>query len=166
MTLFGGQVKFSYVGALVFFGILWLMVGIGLSLKGYQYGLLAIGADDLTSLIALPQDTLRKTEQSLMMMLSIGLMVGYLKGRFIMTRSVQRFMRGIVQLDEPLTIRDILTTKYLILIGCMMILGIILRYLPIPFSIKATVDFAVGVALLYGSFYTFQQARRFNKELP
>ena len=140
----------TYVRALIFSGIIWVVVGTSLALKGIQYSVISANNSDA----------------KLLSIFILGAVLGYLKGRFVLTKSVARYMRHIVQFEEPLKFTQLFPKSYLVLVGVMMCLGMSMRHIPIPLDIKGCIDIAVGVALYYGSIVYFKKARLFQSELP
>ena len=146
--------KISYVNALIFSGIIWLIVGFSLAFKGVNYALSASGA------------TVGSFSGPMLAMILSGVILGYLKGRFILSKTVKKYVQYIVQFDEPLKITQLFPKRYLLVVGIMMVLGMSMKVLPIPFAAKSVIDFTVGVALFYGASLYFGVARTFSKELP
>ncbi|MCF7852873.1 MAG: hypothetical protein K9M07_06500 [Simkaniaceae bacterium] len=134
-----------------------------LIVKGYGYGLELI---QVQSLNEISSEKIQIAEQILLVILSVGFILGYLKGRLVFVRVANRMIKKLVQFEEPLPLSVIFSIRYLIVIAVMMGLGMLMRYLPIRLDIKAIVDFAVGIGLIYGSIYQFRQAFVFRKELP
>lgn len=141
--------KFSYVSALIFSGIVWFVIGVNLCLKGYQYAI------HVTEAFYEP-----------LWMILTGIVLGYMKGRFALSKAINRFIRHMVQYEEPLRISEIFSLRYIAIIGVMMTLGILMKVSSIPMQIKAVIDFTVGSALFYGSIRYFKKAAEFKRELP
>jgi len=88
-----------------------------------------------------------------------ALMIGFLKGRFVLVKTVQKVVLRIRSLPSPIRFSQVYPKSYWILIGSMMMLGMALRYLPIPISVRGFVDLAIGSALMNGSMLYFRAAR-------
>jgi hypothetical protein len=146
--------KFSYVSALVFYGVMWLLIGLFLGAKGVQYGLHELDFSD------------QQIQNRLFMLLLTGMLVGLVKGRFVLSKVVDRVVRQIVEFEEPILLKQLMSRRYLFLILGMMSLGMVMKVLPISFALKAIIDAAVSTALLYGSMLYFRKAYQFHLELP
>jgi hypothetical protein len=88
-----------------------------------------------------------------------ALFVGFLKGRFIFTKTVGRITRRIHSLPSPISFRTVYPPAYWILIGSMMGLGMAMKHLPISLDIRGFVDVAVGSALMNGSLLYFRSLK-------
>jgi hypothetical protein len=146
--------KFSYVSALVFYGVMWLLIGLFLGAKSVQYGLHGLDFSD------------QQIQNRLFMLLLTGMLVGLVKGRFVLSKVVDRVVRQIVEFEEPILLKQLMSRRYLFLILGMMSLGMVMKVLPISFALKAIIDAAVSTALLYGSMLYFRKAYQFHLELP
>ena len=97
-----------------FLGIVWCLMGMVLLYKGVHF----------------------LSEQPLL--IAPGLLIGFLKGRFVLSKTVKRMI-----LTPPPVL------AYLGLVGVMAAFGFLLSFFPDP--VRGTIDVAVGSALLYGS---------------
>ena len=147
----------TYVIALIFSGIIWLIAGFSLFANGLQYSLLSVQKDVVVTL---------STHFKLLSLFLFGSVCGYLCGRFFFTKGVVRYMRHIAQYEEPLGVREVVPRFSLSFIFWICLIGFGVAYLPIPPDAIATVELTVGVALLYGTALFFQKARLFKNELP
>lgn len=134
-------------GWIIFSGSVWVVIGLLLLYKGLQFLQLA------------------QTERKSLYM-AIGLMIGFLKGRFLLVRSVQRVVRRIISLPEPIRLKDVYAPSYFLLVLAMMGLGILLKFLPIQFEVRGLIDVAVGSALTNGAMFYFRVAQTYDKSSP
>ncbi len=116
-------------------GILWFLMGAWLMAKGLKF--VASGHFDSTGIAAL---------------ISAGLLVGFLKGKFVLSKSASRVIARISSLSLPVPVWKLYAASYWILIGSMMALGMLLNVLPIPIELRGAIDIAIGAALIRGSF--------------
>jgi len=123
---------------ILFSGLLWLAMGLFLLTKGFN--LL----------------TLHAGKSGVVMWLVFAFLIGYMKGRFVFSKTVTRITRRILSLPLPISFSKVYPPAYWMLIGAMGFLGMIFRYLS-P-EIRGFADVAVGSALFYGSLLYFQSA--------
>lgn len=123
-------------------GFTWFLIGASLLFKGLE----------LIAQAALPQ----KTATSL---IALGLLVGFLKGRFVLSKTVRRVVTRIASLPAPIRFKDAYAPSYWILIAGMTSLGMLFRFLPIPIDIRGTIDVTIGSALINGAVLYFRACR-------
>ena len=148
--------RLGYRTAILFSGLLWLMIGILLLTKGINYLVLAgnahlSGGASGFSLLKCIDFFAKSSEQSATILVCVALVLGFFKGRVVMKKAVIRVVRRIRSLPAPIPLTALYSKGYLFLIGGMALLGIAFKYLPLPMDIKGFVDFAVGVALINGA---------------
>ena len=104
-------------------------------------------------------------QQAATMFLGLGLAIGFLKGRFVLAKTVRRVVTRLSHLPLPIRFTDAYAKSYWILIAFMMALGMSFRFLPVPIDIRGLIDVAVGSALINGSMLFFRAAilRPFKK---
>jgi hypothetical protein len=123
-------------------GVLWGVVGCLLLYKGLQ--LFSESVD-----VANSRDT--------SWLVCIALLVGFIKGRFVLSRTVRRISLRLATLPEPIRWMDAYPRSYWLLLASMMALGFLLRL--VPLEVRAFIDVAVGSALLNGAMLYFRSAR-------
>jgi hypothetical protein len=133
--------RLTYTKAVFICAFVWAMVGYRLLSKGIllfselEKGL-EFGAKD-----------------QLKWFIGLSLLIGLIKGRWVLRKSADRVIRHIVSFEEPLSIRSFLPKSfYFVMIG-MMFLGLSMNLLPFPILLRASIDLTVGVALLLGSLH-------------
>ncbi|MFI0435181.1 MAG: hypothetical protein ACH350_05575 [Parachlamydiaceae bacterium] len=95
-------------------------------------------------------------ESAALIWIAITLMIGFLKGRAVFSKSVNRSVRYISTLPNPAPLSKIYTPGYYLLLGSMILLGVLMRF--VPLDIRGGVDVAVGCALINGAMLYFRQA--------
>lgn len=140
-------------------GFLWLAIGIFLLYKGLHW--MAEASTRADSLSFQYQELFGGPQQVANAFIAIALFIGYIKGRFILSKTVNRVVEGIAKLSLPIHFTQVYSRKYFILIGSMIGLGLILKVAPIPVDIRGFVDVTVGTALIQGSILYFRAAREF-----
>jgi hypothetical protein len=99
------------------------------------------------------------SQQTATVLVGIGLLVGFAKGRFVLAKTVRRVVTRIASLPEPIRFADAYSKSYWILISSMVALGMSFRFLPIPLDLRGTIDVAIGSALVNGAMLFFRAGR-------
>jgi hypothetical protein len=82
--------------------------------------------------------------------LALAAVIGWLKGRYVLSRSAVRIARRIEVRGDDRCLGGFLSWKSWILVASMMILGRLLRMSPLPVLYRGLIYSAIGVALLSG----------------
>ncbi|KAG6559690.1 hypothetical protein RHABOEDO_000778 [Candidatus Rhabdochlamydia oedothoracis] len=130
-------------GWIVVSGVIWLIIG------GF---LLSMGL-----YLLILQPSLQSREHA-MVLFCLGLVLGFIKGYFILSKTAQKAVKRISLIPEPISILQVYPPIYLGLVIGMMLLGMGLRWLEITSSIRGVIDVAVGFALMSTSRVYFQSA--------
>ncbi len=149
-------------GWIVLSGFVWLTGGISLLYKGLRfisYGV--IREDSLASRFA---DVFGSASQAGTVILAMGLLLGFLKGRFVFSKTVSRVVQRILSLSLPIRFIDVYPRSYWILIGGMIGLGFLIKFLPIPVDLRGLIDVAIGSALVNGSMLYFRFSSGLSKK--
>lgn len=125
-------------------GALWALGGLSLCLKGS--GFLSQALAEGKGAISL----LGSSREDLSLLASLGIVLGWVKGKFAMRRAVERTVKRIAPLEQ-VSWKEVFPLSFWILMGGMVALGASLRYLPLPLDIRGALDLAIGTALLYGA---------------
>ena len=150
--------KFSHAKLITFSGILWLGVGLMLVMKGI--GLLM---NPLLTYHPLYDFFTSKTaaigEEAALVVLLLALVIGQIKARLVLRKSVLRVVNRITSKPNPSSLMALYSPGYLALILVMIGLGITLRFLSLPEDIHGAIDVAIGSALTHGATHYFKHAR-------
>lgn len=146
--------KIRHGTAIVLSGTLWIMVGVMLLFKGFSL-LLHPAVGQSSSLLPFIQSIAGKQEAPLVLV-CLGLLIGFLKGRFVLAKTAERVIRGIVSQPNPLAWNSLYSRGYLMVLLSMAVMGMSLRWIPVPYDLKGLVDVAVGSALTNGSAFYFR----------
>ena len=164
------MIKFKHVSAVLFSGVIWLLIGCLLTFKGVKY--ISVGANEAFlgenthfSMIAFVLPLFNDYQKTIFTLIMVSLVVGFIKGRFVMSKTVNRVVRRIIALHAPFKIQEMYTKGYVILIGGMMMLGMGMKYFPIAADVRGFLDLAVGMALFQGAFLFFKRALLLREEL-
>lgn len=87
----------------------------------------------------------------------LGLVLGVIKGSFILSKTARKAIKRIFLFPEPISILQVYPPIYLGLIIGMLLLGMGLKWLEIT-SIRGIIDVAVGFALMSASRVYFYSA--------
>jgi hypothetical protein len=127
-------------------GLIWAMAGLMLLYKG------------LHILGELP------SQEVATWWVAVALLVGFIKGRFILSRTVNRITSHIVALPEPIHFLEVYPKSYWILLSSMIGISVLIRMTPA--DVHGFIDVAVGSALLNGSLLYFRAAKSVGVETP
>lgn len=144
-------------GWVVFSGCLWMGIGVFLLRKGLHF--LNAARLDPDSISVSLQGVLGSADQMSTLILVFGLLVGFLKSRFVFSKTVARVVHRIQSLPLPIRFSQVYTPAYWMIIGSMMMLGMVFRFLPIPIDLRGFIDVAIGSALMHGGIMYFRKAR-------
>ena len=136
-------------GWIVVSGVIWLITG------GF---LLSMG---LSLLILQPS---LQSQEYAMLLVCLGFILGFIKGRFILSKTARKVVNKILSIAEPISILQVYPPIYLGLIIGMMLMGVGLKRLEIASLIRGVVDVAVGFALISASRVYFQSAYVLKKQ--
>lgn len=145
--------------------MVWFVVGVGLLTLGMHFivGLAQIHFSDTTSWVARLTPIAGGREQAALALIIVGLIFGFIKGRYVLVKTVRRVGERILSLPEPVKIQHVYSKGYLMLIGGMVLLGMSLKWLQIPPDLRGVVDVAIGSALMNGSLLYFRMALAVHK---
>ncbi len=124
-------------------GLIWLGIGMMLLYKGLHL----IAQSDIQ-------------EKMATLWVAIGLLIGFFKGRFILAKTVRRVVLRIISLNLPIRLNEVYAPAYFLLIGGMMGLGVLFRFLPILQEFRGMIDIAIGSALVNGAILYFRAAKK------
>jgi len=91
-------------------------------------------------------------------LIAVGLLLGFIKGRFVLSKTVARVVERILSLSLPIRLGDVYAKSYYFLILGMMGLGLFMRFAPIWQDIRGLIDIAVGSALINGAMLYFRRS--------
>lgn len=146
-------------------GLLWFAVGVFLLLFGVKLVVFScLQGSPQGYLLAKLSSVTKNKEQSALLLVTLGLFLGFFKGRMVLSKTVKRVTQRIYSLPEPIQLSQVYSLKYVGLIACMILLGMGLRWFSVPSDVRGTIDIAIGSALMNGAICYFRTIRR--KEKP
>lgn len=159
------MLKVSHVTLIALSGLVWLAVGCFLLPLGLNF---VVGAL-LRENAALPHPVLNflasftgGMDQAALVWIGLMLFIGFLKGRSVFAKSVQRSVNRIYTLPNPCSLSKIYTPAYYLLLGSMVLIGVLVRFT--PQDIRGGVDIAIGSALINGAVLYFRAAWNARKQ--
>ncbi len=157
--------RIGHVAGISFSGILWLIIGCFLTFKGVVFLGLTIMSEKIDPLMRLLMKITPNRERAGLVLIFSALVIGLFKGRVVLAKTVMRQVKRLMMISHPLYLKDLFPLSYLAIIGSMMMLGMLLKFLPITHDIRGFVDLAVGSALINGAFLYFKQAILLKAEI-
>jgi hypothetical protein len=141
-------------------GGIWFIVGVGLLTLGLNFIVYKaqMSPHETTSLIATFAQVAGGREQAALGFVAVGLLIGFIKGRFVLIKTVRRVVERIVALEAPIPFSSVYSKGYLLLIGGMILLGVSMKYLGLPDEVRGLIDVAIGSALMNGASAYFRSA--------
>lgn len=144
---------------LVISGFTWIGIGIMLLVKGLRFLVWVAEVPNQTAPILQWVTTFAKTKQQASLLLICGaLLIGFVKGRTVLAKTVKRISARIQAGETHLTLNQVYDKKYYIILALMVGIGIGFRYFPIPLDLRGVVDVAIGSALINGAMLYFRHA--------
>jgi hypothetical protein len=150
--------------------LIWFLVGIFLFSMGLYYFHLgtqllpSLSYDDSFSILQLLGLFFEKLSSATSFAMILALAIGFAKGRFVLKKTVRRQIERIKALPEKNSLKEMYSLPLYMIIGCMMLLGMSLKYFPIFYDTRGFIDIAVGFALMNGSFHYIQMLPTLQKE--
>ena len=107
-----------------------------------------------TGMYQIAVDEQSSTQMGIVFSVILGIMVGFFKGLFVLSKSARKNRSRIQSLESPVKIHQLFSKPFYGLIAGMMLLGILVRsfneYLG-GYIVVAGIYCAIGVALMVGS---------------
>ncbi len=154
--------------ALIFSGFSWLAIGSLLIYRGIRYLVdiffsFATGSKPTSWLVAwIPGH--EDFYHSVLIGLAVGgVLFGWVKGRYIFSKTVDRVASRIASLADPFPLKKMYALGYLTLMVVMSSLGMCFRFFPLALDLKGFLDMTIGTALLIGSAFYFKRAYNTNR---
>lgn len=136
------MLKFKSKTLVLLAGIIWIAIGTILLSVGLNY--LVNHPPVFTPSGAAP------------ILIALALILGAVKGRFVLSRSAKRNCERLSQIKTPAPLHQIFPPPFYFLIALMMLLGISMTYFELAPDIRGVVDVAVGAALINGAVAYFK----------
>lgn len=153
------MMRLSHGGVIVVSGLVWFVIGLFLLFKGINLFVMTLFFPDVSvSFLGVADRFVPKREYAVFAFALLAGIVGFLKGRFVLAKTVHRVVARILSFSSPVLLRKAYSGKYLLLLGSMCLLGVLLKWAPLPMDVRGFLDVAVGSALINGAILYFQKA--------
>ena len=139
-------------------GLTWLAIGSLLMVKGLKWITQAMTVPEQAGLIQRLAAMAGSIQQGGLLLICTALLIGFIKGRMILSKTVHRVVSRLRSLPSTVSLAEAYDRRYVILLGSMMILGLLFRFLPIGLDIRGVIDVAIGSALINGAMLYFREA--------
>lgn len=147
------MVKLNHKTLILFSGLIWLGIGTYLLNLGLRLFLASIEATT-TPLLSFLKPYFGGVEYATVALIAFSLGLGYFKGKYVLKKTVNRFLEKIRSLPNPASLTSVFGLPYCLLIILMICFGIAMKYL--SSDIRGGVDVAVGSALIQGAIGYFR----------
>lgn len=156
--------KCSHFVLIVISGLIWSVVGMMLMTLGVHHLMDAfrlwdvLGQAGSFSVLKSLSFLFKEPQAAMTVFILICITLGYLKGHFVLSRSVLRGVQQITSYPNPTGIQNLYAKKYYFILFGMMGLGMFLRWLKLPEDLHGGIDLVIGCALLKGALHYFKLA--------
>ena len=149
---------------MIFSALLWLLVGGLLFFKGLKF------VEQITHK-GLQEGFFKSfffsygmtQEKEALAILSAALLIGFVKGRFMLSKSVKRMKNHLLSCAAQISFKEAYPKGYYFLLGGMFLLGLLMKFMPLPIEWRAFIDVAVGSALIQGAILYVKEALLIKK---
>jgi hypothetical protein len=148
---------------IVISGLSWLVIGSYLMVKGLKWITLAMALGESPRLLRYFSQLAGSLQQGALVLICLSLLVGFIKGRMVLSKTVSRVVARFRSEKAPIRFANAYDRKYFIILGSMMGLGLLFRFLPIACDIRGGIDVIIGSALINGAMLYFREATTFRK---
>lgn len=153
------MLKLSHAALVFLSGLVWFAVGCFLLPLGLKLLMASTQPSDAyTPLIAMLSQHLGGAQQVALILIAAGLLIGYYKAKYVLSKSVRRSIARIQALPNPSSLLSMYSRAYLILLAVMVGLGISIKFFGVPNDIRGAIDVAIGAAMLNGAMIFFRNA--------
>lgn len=149
--------KFKASTLIAFSGVIWLAVGINLLSLGLNFLIASAGVDQGGPLLSLVAPSLLSYENGALLLITLAIMLGFVKARMIFSKTVQRSIERILTFTPPISIIKMYSARYFLVLGLMIGLGVSFKFFGFALDARGFVDVTVGSALTHGASAYFRQ---------
>lgn len=158
--------RFKHRTLIILAGLVWVAIGALLLSLGIHFILEALRHPELAyipgrfSVLAFFDRYVSDRANAVILVVTVALMIGYFKGKMVLSKSVHRQIRRIESLPNPGPLKHLYSKGYYMLIAGMILLGVSLRFWPITVDTRGAIDLAIGSALINGAMLYFRVLAR------
>jgi hypothetical protein len=154
------MIKVSHTRLIFLSGGIWLAIGLFLFFMGLNFLVESILKEHLITMNRPLLDSVAYyvggRDTALLLLIFSGLLIGFVKGRFIFGKTVEKSVNRILSLPNPTSLGKIYPKQYYLLLGAMFLLGFLVKFAPL--DIRGEIDLIIGFALLNGACLYFYRA--------
>lgn len=157
--------KASHPTLIFISGLVWLVIGCILMPVGLNFIVESILKENSSAshpVLNFLGSIIGGLEPAALILIACSLAVGFFKGRFVFAKSVKRSVNRILSLPNPSSIFKMYSSAYLILLAVMILLGVLVKFLPM--DIRGAIDVIVGSALINGATLFFRQSWKIKQK--
>ena len=156
--------KLNHSKLLAVSGFIWLCIGAMLLKLGINFILFGWTAarfseEGYSSFFPYLSQSLGSHENACILLVALGVLIGYVKGNMVMKKAAQRSYARISELPNPAPLFSIYSRANYIILAIMMGLGLTMKFLDVAYDVRGFVDTAVGIALIQGAVHFFRFSR-------
>lgn len=149
--------KFSHRTLIFISGGIWLLVGILLLTRGISLLLVTlVKKADSFPLLDFFTSFVGRREEGVLVLIVLGLAIGFAKAKWVLAKSARRVVERILSLTAPVALAKVYSLSYLLLIFGMILLGLSMKWIGLPFDIRGLINLFVGSALINGALVYFK----------
>lgn len=151
------MLQLSHNKMAIFSGAIWMTIGIFLLQLGLNLLFQPIAVGTSTPLFNILSTYISPSEAAIFITV-LGLYIGFLKGKYVLTKTANRTLNQIRMLPNPAPLHKMYDRKYYILLGIMITLGMSIKYMGIPNDVRGAIDVIIGSALINGAVHYFRMS--------
>jgi len=152
------MLKFNHKVLMIISGMIWVAVGLFLLPFGLHLLVESTKQQFSYPLIELLRPLLGSSENVIILLIALGLSIGYVKGKYVLGKSAKRCVKRIVSFPNPTSIANIYSPGYYLLLGLMIGLGMSIKFFGVPNDVRGFIDVTIGSALINGAMIFFRYA--------
>lgn len=154
------RVRLQHVSLVVISGLIWLAIGIFLMIKGLRF---IVFAGEECRVLHCLTPMMGSRDQAAVFLIALGIFAGFIKGRWVLTKSIKRVVNRILSLPAPVKITEMYSRGYYLLLAFMMGIGLMMNLFNVPHDLRGMIDVAIGSALMNGAMGYFRMAYAVKK---
>ena len=143
---------------IVISGVSWMVIGVYLMVKGLNWITQAMMLQETPRVLKWFVGLGGSLQQGGLLLICLALLIGFIKGRMVLSKTVARVVSRLRASKGPIPFANAYDRKYYVVVGFMMLLGLLLRFLPIAFDVRGAIDVVIGSALMNGAMLYFREA--------
>lgn len=155
------KLRFKHRTLITLSGLVWFCIGVILLIIGFNLVISSIFVDSTNrhfSLLPIVLRFVRSAQNGIILLLTLSLLTGSIIGRAFLSNKALKQIKRIKSLPEPTKLLNIYPIGYCIIIACITLVGVTIKYFPLTYDTGGAIDIVVGSALMNGSMSYFRYA--------